>query len=236
MYHHLGISEDAMDMARAMITGEVADVPPPPPPPPAQPSADEPPSPWTASDMADTTRKFEDVFESAASSFSDALVAAQSSKLGGPDGGGGGGGAHEQGDTLRFDEPTAEQQRRGESGEEEIKRRLGMPGGWADMVLVADRRHERCGYDFLCEKACIRVKLEVKTFAPNGRVIVTTEELREAAASGADYFLLGVLDDGGPAAGWRTALIKDPFPTLVKKGKLAIKSKLEAPASDIFEF
>ena len=111
-----------------------------------------------------------------------------------------------------------------------------MPDGWAGMVLVADRRHERCGYDFLCEMAGHQVELEVKTFAPNGRVIVTTDELREAAASGPDYFLLGVLDDGGPATGWKTMLLQNPFPTLVKRGKLAIKSKLEAPASDIFDF
>jgi len=110
-----------------------------------------------------------------------------------------------------------------------------MPGGWADMVLVADRRHERCGYDFLCKTAGREVKLEVKTFLPNGRVIVTTDELCEAAASGADYFLLGVLDDGGPATRWKTMLIRNPFPTLVKRGKLTIKTKLEAPASDVFD-
>lgn len=139
------------------------------------------------------------------------------------------------GGKLQFDEPTPEQQRRGENGEKEIKRRLELPGGWANMILVADRRHERCGYNFLYDKHGQEVKLEVKTFSPGGRVIMTTDELQEAAASGLDYCLLGVLDDGGPATGWRTRLIENPFPALMKKGKLAIKTKLEVPASDIFD-
>lgn len=237
MYHHLGISEEALDMARAMIKGEVAETPLAPPPPPSQPSTTEPSPIWTDGDLTDLTKQVEDTFKSAAGDFSDVLVTAQSREGSSVSGTGGSGSSlsHGQGSKLQFDEPTPEQQRRGEMGEEEIKRRLELPGGWADMVLVADRRHERCGYDFLCDKSGLKVKLEVKTFSQNGRVIVTTEELYEAAASGDDYFLLGVLDDGGPATGWKTRLIQNPFPALVNKGSLAIRTKLEAPASDIFD-
>jgi len=235
MYHHLGISPEAMDMARALISGEVDSiVPPPPPPPPAQPSTSKNAPTWTESDAADTKKKFDETFRDAANSFSDVLVTAP----GGSSGSGGGGGGkhpHGHGGNLQFDEPTPEQQRRGESGEEEIKRRLEMPGGWAGMTLIADKREKRCGYDFLCKDGDREVKLEVKTFSRNGRVIVTTDELREAATSGTDYVLLGVLDDGGPATEWKTMLVPNPFPALVKSGKLSIKTKLEVPASEVFD-
>lgn len=235
MHRHLGISAEAMDMARALITGQVDILPPAPPPPPVQAPKSDTASTWTDSDVADTKKKFEDTFKDAASSFSNALMSAHSRGGSGPAGGGGGKGSQGQGAGLQFDEPTSEQQRRGKNGEQEIKRRLEMPGGWAGMILVADRTQERCGYDFLCKKGDREVKLEVKTFLLNGRVIVTTDELHEAAASGDGYILLGVLDDGGPANEWNTRLVPDPFRALVKKGKLAIRTKLEALASDVFD-
>ncbi len=234
MYLRLGISKDAMDMARAMLTGEVADVPPLPPPPPVQPLTCEPFTALTDCDIADTTNKFSDTLRNAENSFYDALMMTRSGKSG-VAGVGIGTGSHGQDGNLKFDEPTPEQRRRGENGEEEIKRRLSMPGGWAGMILVTDKRLERCGYDFLCEKAGSEVKIEVKTFSRNGRVIFTPGELLEAAASGPNYFLLGVLDDGGPAIVWETMLIQNPFPVLVKRGKLSIKTNLEAPASDLFD-
>ena len=223
-------------MARALISGEVDSfVPSPPPPPPAHPSTDKSAPTWTESDVANTKKKFGDTFRNAESSISDVLVTAQATVTTGLGGGGGEKGPRGHGGDSQFDEPTPEQQHRGKIGEEEIMRRIETPGGWAGMTLIADKRDDYCGYDFLCKNGDREVKLEVKTFLSNGRVIITTDELREAAASGTDYVLLGVLDDGGPATGWKTMLLPNPFPVLVKSGKLSIKTKLEAPASEVFD-
>jgi hypothetical protein len=130
---------------------------------------------------------------------------------------------------------TAEQQDRGERGEEEIKRRLQLPGGWAGFSFVADKRSENCGYDFLGKMGERQVNLEVKTFTIDGRVIITDTELRAAAESQDDYYLVGVLDDGKPEAEWCTSIISNPIQVLLSRGEFDIEAKLCAPAAEIFE-
>ena len=128
-----------------------------------------------------------------------------------------------------------EQQARGKRGEEEIKRRLELPGGWAGFVFLEDNRSEACGYDFLGKMGERQVKLEVKTFTLDGRVIVTATELRAAAESQDDYYLVGVLDDGKPEAEWCTFIVSNPMQVLLSRGEFDIEAKLRAPAADIFE-
>ena len=129
---------------------------------------------------------------------------------------------------------TAEQERRGKRGEKEIKRRLQLPGGWEGFSLVTDKRDDRCGYDFLCTAAGREVKLEVKTFAPNGKVSVTMLEIQEAVASTKDYYLVGVLDDGEPPCRWSTFLIRSPAEILLVKGTFDIQARVEVPAGEVF--
>jgi len=130
---------------------------------------------------------------------------------------------------------TDEQQDRGKRGEEEIKRRLQLPGGWAGFSFVADKRSEDCGYDFLGKIGEHQVKLEVKTFTIDGRIIITVPELRAAAESQDDYYLVGVLDDGKPEAEWCTFIASNPIQVLLSRGEFDIEAKLHAPAADIFE-
>lgn len=128
-----------------------------------------------------------------------------------------------------------EQQARGRRGEEEIKRRLQLPGGWAGFVYVADRRGENCGYDFAGKMEERPVQLEVKTFTSDGRVIVTARELRAAAEGKDDYYLIGVLDDGIRESEWSTTILHNPIQVLLSRGDFDIEAKLHAPAADIFE-
>lgn len=130
--------------------------------------------------------------------------------------------------------PTPEQQKRGKQGEEEIKRRLQLPGGWESLSFVDDTRHLPCGYDFLCAMGDARVELEVKTFTPDGRVIVTINELREALAAQDDYWIVGVVDDGKPPHTWATSLLRNPGAHLLAVGEFDIEAKLEAVAADVF--
>jgi hypothetical protein len=129
---------------------------------------------------------------------------------------------------------TREQEARGLRGEEEIKRRLQHPEGWAKFRLVKDRRQDGCGYDFLCAAGGIEVKLEVKTFAPEGRVIVTLRELQEAHASQAKYYLVGLCDDGGPTGTWKASILQDPIERLLHLGEFQLETKIEARAASLF--
>ena len=229
IHRQLGISQEALDMARAKIAGEVVEKPISPPPPPTPRSTTVTDARGMSEEERESvTKKVEDAFSNGAQDLSTVLVGA------GP----GERGATKEGNShtgTQGDEPTPEQQLRGERGEEEIKRRLELPGGWAGLKLISDQRKLRCGYDFLCELEGRKIRVEVKTFTIGGRVIVTTEELREAAASRGDYYLLGVLDDGSPPTGWGTFSTRDPFADLISKGKLAIRAKLELPAGDVFD-
>lgn len=130
---------------------------------------------------------------------------------------------------------TVEQQNRGKRGEEEIKRRLQLSGGWAGFSFVADKREQNCGYDFLCLMGERQVEVEVKTFTIDGRVVVTASELHAATASRGDYYLVGVLDDGKPENEWRTFMISDPIQVLLSTGDFDIEATLHASASDVFE-
>lgn len=129
---------------------------------------------------------------------------------------------------------TPEQQERGRQGEEEIKRRLCQPGGWAGFMLAEDRRDDRCGYDFLCLAGDRHVELEIKTFAPGGRVVLSSAELRAAAIGQGDYYLVGILDDGGAPSGWRTYILCDPLDKLLAQGEMDVDAKLVASADVIF--
>jgi hypothetical protein len=100
---------------------------------------------------------------------------------------------------------------------------------------VADKRNENCGYDFLGKMGERQVNLEVKTFTIDGRVIITDTELRAAADSQDDYYLVGVLDDGKPEAEWCTSIISNPIQVLLSRGEFDIEAKLCAPAAEIFE-
>src|SRR5205823_6576359 len=64
---------------------------------------------------------------------------------------------------------TAEQQLRGRRGEEEIRRRLLLPGGWEGFVFLEDHRQPPRGYDFLASFGNEAAKLEVKTFTSGGQ-------------------------------------------------------------------
>lgn len=128
-----------------------------------------------------------------------------------------------------------EQVRRGLRGEEEVKRRLLQPEGWEGFSLLKDRRAHGVGYDFLCNREGREVKVEVKTFAPNGRVVVSNGEPKQAALSRSDYYLIGLLDDEGPDYYWDTFLIRDPMPALLAFGEFNITPELHVTASKIFE-
>jgi Domain of unknown function (DUF3883) len=132
---------------------------------------------------------------------------------------------------------TAEQSARGLAGEEEIKRRLCLAGGWEGFVFLRDTRSERCGFDCEVQHGDRIVKLEVKTFTPDGRVIVTNRELQAAAEYKSEYYLIGVLDsDSVPRAHWTTFLMRDPLLTLMSLGQFIVEAKLQVDADELFEF
>lgn len=137
--------------------------------------------------------------------------------------------------TTRNAAPTPEQQLRGRRGEEEIKRRITLPGGWEGFTFIEDKRDDGCGFDFLCAQDTRSVKLEIKTFSSSGHIVVTSNELREAAVSGDDYYMIGVHDDGKPDNEWRTFLIQNPINQLLSQGKFDLEAKLQAPAKMVFD-
>ncbi|MBE3037482.1 MAG: hypothetical protein IMZ62_01525 [Chloroflexi bacterium] len=128
---------------------------------------------------------------------------------------------------------TREQEVRGRRGEEEFKRRANLPGGYCGFALLQDRRQDSCGFDFLCLYDGRQVEVEVKTFALNGQVVLPISELRRAAATRGDYYLMGFLDDG-PVEQWKSALLRDPVAHLMDKGAFEIDTVLRARANDIF--
>jgi hypothetical protein len=130
---------------------------------------------------------------------------------------------------------TPEQKKRGLAGEEEIKRRLQLPGGWEGFTLIKDRRDDGCGYDFLCDLSGQQVMLEVKTFVPTGRIFVSTPELQMAVTSGKDYYLVGVVDKNGSPNDWATHLLCDPATKLLLKGEFDVQAQLKLQASDLFD-
>lgn len=138
------------------------------------------------------------------------------------------------GERARGQSITPEQQLRGRLGEEEIMRRLKLPGGWEGFRFLEDHRELRCGYDFLASLAEQSVKLEVKTFSPGGQVVVTEGELRQAAASRSSYFLIGALDDGGPPHSWKTVIVQDPLEILLREGRFSTNPELRLKSESLF--
>ena len=123
-----------------------------------------------------------------------------------------------------------------ERGEEEIKRRLELPGGWGGFTLITDRRADKCGYDFLCAMGGKEIKLEVKTFTRNGRIVVTNRELQVAAGDRDNYYLVGVLDDENPETEWSTTFqIRNPLESLLIKGEFDFQTTLKVIAAEIFD-
>jgi hypothetical protein len=134
---------------------------------------------------------------------------------------------------IPFKKVTGEQEGRGRKGEEEIKRRLQQLGGLNGIVLVEDRRSLDCGYDFLGRLEDLDVELEVKTFAPNGRMIFAGSEIREAAAARQGYYLIAVVDNGGPVNTWEVGILQDPIAVLLAMGRFDIDAKLAVDAGGL---
>lgn len=136
--------------------------------------------------------------------------------------------------SVKQEKITAEQQDRGLKGEEEIKRRIELPGGWEGFVFSEDKRYDGCGYDFLCQLGEKEVKMEVKTFSRNGRIFFTPLELQKASEYGQDYYLIGLLDNGPAAIEWQSFSLNDPINTLLEFGEFDFQTKLQASPSDLF--
>ena len=237
MHYQLRISREAQDMAWAMVSGETIEPKPitTPPPPPAKVISAEAINASKSSDDKQNTeekiRKHQETLSEKTTNLMLKLATAASRKEG----------TQETAidsvtisPTGKIDEITPEQRERGKRGEGEIKRRLERPGGWEGFSLIDDKREPGCGYDFLCAMGGREVKLEVKTFTQDGRVVVTSTELQEAAASQDDYYLIGVLDDGKSEYEWSTFLIRNPLDILLTKGEFDIQAKLQASAADVF--
>jgi hypothetical protein len=79
------------------------------------------------------------------------------------------------------------------------------------------------------------VRLEVKTFRADGRVIVTNRELQAAAEYKGDYYLVGVCDSGAiPPSQWTTYLMPDPLSRLMSLGRFVVEAKLQADVESLF--
>ncbi len=232
LLEHLGISKEAQEEARMMLCGDMAGVPRESPPPAIVVAARSFPDSQNDADLAPVVAKHLEQFQTQAQSFVQSLAAKQTT------------------DATRRTSPTPvgtssatpvsshitpEQQLRGRRGEEEILRRLGLPGGWEGFSLVADHRDPPRGYDFLASLSGGEVKLEVKTFMTNGQVVVTEGELREAAASRRDYYLVGVVNSGGPPNRWQTVIVRDPLEILLTRGQFSSKLELRVSGDAIID-
>ena len=239
LYRQIGISKDAQDMARGIgesDTGETSE-PDISPPPIIVESASEETGP-TSDDARDPLDAAKQESQDSLDGYWEAIEGRsdEDNTTSGTD--------HQAGKKGKPDVPrsksggpTREQQRRGLSGEQEIKRRLSLPGGWTGFVLLEDRREDGCGYDFLCECDGREVKLEVKTFTRNGYVVVTSSELQAAAFNRHDYYLVGVLaDKEQQRSNWKTFVVPDPVNRLLVRGSVRVEAELRASAAELFEF
>jgi hypothetical protein len=222
MFHQLGISREAQEMARALCSGEYTEgsFSVPPPPPPAHliiPKSGLPRGEGTS--LTQTLHKHHIDLNKKTENLINAVARRTVNESAAP---------------PKSSEITPQQEVRGTMGEEEILRRLNLPGGWEGFVLFSDDRKSRCGYDFLCKQQENQVKFEIKTFLANGHVYLTVRELQQASASGASYYLVGVLDDGGPAQDWKTFIIRNPLEHLLHHGKFDYEARLEAAAAELF--
>jgi hypothetical protein len=136
-----------------------------------------------------------------------------------------------------LEQVTPEQRARGLAGEEEIERRLPHSCGWEGLFFLRDTRSEACGYDYEAKHGEPLVRLEVKTFTANGRVIVTNRELQAAAVFKGDYYLIGVQhSDSIPGSQWVTYMTPDPILRLMSLGEFVIETKLQVTACTLFDF
>lgn len=223
MLHQLGVSIDLQDTEAARIRGELKDEPPPPPPPP---TVVQPPPVNTDQEDDEKQRHEEELNEEMKKI--KVIVTGQPSN--GPETDDG------ESPPEGSGEPTPEQQSRGTRGELEIKRRTSRVGGWADFTFRDDLRDSGVGFDFLCQKNGQDVKVEVKTFKPNGRIFFTQRELQVAAANQDEYYCIGLLDEGNSPEKWRSFELQNPIRTLMEVGSFRLTSSLSANASEIFEF
>jgi len=223
LLHQLNVSSEAQDMARAKVSGEAVVPAPLPSPPPIKTISTAASQVGALGDDIQGLQEHVLRHQEGLSEKAKSLVAELVTGSRGKDAG-----------QEATDGVTPEQRERGRRGEEEIKRRLERPGGWESFTLLHDMRDAGCGYDFLCAMGDRKVKLEVKTFVRNGRVVMTNVELQQATISQDDYYLVGVLDDGKPQYEWATYLIQNPIHILLTKGELDVQPKLRASAAEIF--
>jgi hypothetical protein len=227
LFSNLGISHEAQDSARAILAGEVVTAPAAPAPRPAQvhksPTVES--GTGEAESIKDQLLKHQTEIQRKATSLVTTLTTTPSKPTG-------------KRITVNVSQGTSaitpEQKKRGLEGEEEIKRRLQLPGGWGGFTLIKDRRDDGCGYDFLCELSGQEVMLEVKTFVPGGRIFVSTTELRVAFTAGEDYYLVGVVYENISPNDWSTHLLQNPASKLLINGEFVIQADLKLHASDLF--
>lgn len=233
LYHQLGVSKEAQDLARAMVSGETSDAPATPLPPPAKivhrAMTDTTTRADQRSHLEERLQEHRDKMDKDKDDLVERLVELRKKQASEPATGLG------IPTPVRHKKITPEQEARGIRGEEEIKRRLGLPGGWEGFVLCQDTRDLGCGYDFLCAKGERLVKLEIKTCTPDGQVFVTSSELQEAATAKGDFYLVGVLDDGRPENEWDTVVVPDPLDVLLTVGAFDIEATLRAAAAEVFD-
>jgi hypothetical protein len=224
MYSHLGVSFEALE--GALLESQETESPQAPPPPPAR---------IVSGDIEEDAGAMEDALENhqvqLQQQASSVVSKLQKATSGSGHHGGGRSASNHMTQQLGI---TAEQSARGVAGEEEIKRRLSLPGGWDGFVLVRDVRALGCGYDFEVRHGESEAKMEVKTFTTVGRIIFTSRELQEAGESRGAYYLVGVLDSAEPASHWSTFLTKDPILKLLKKGEFVVDAKLQVAAASMF--
>lgn len=221
LHRQLHVSKEALELAQAMVSGETVVASPLslPPPPPAKVVYSRYASPEERAGIQQKIRSQQEKLSIRAHDLLGRLAGGQSDGGRAPGSSRGGG----------QQELTREQSERGKRGEEEIKRRLQFPGGWESFTLIADKRDAGCGYDFLCTLGDREIKLEVKTFNNDGRVVFTSRELQEAAASKEGYCLIGVLDDGRPINEWDAFKMYNPIDNLLTKGDFDIETSCRFP-------
>jgi len=237
LYHHLGVSKESQDMAWDMTTGEATEqsqtISTPPPPDQIIDMGSKEKSPDYALRLKDRMKRHQEGLSNKTSNFVGSLMNGAPGSQQSPESS-----VNINGDTLSLvsDAITPEQKDRGERGEEEIKRRLELPGGWGGFTLIADRRADKCGYDFLCAMGDKKIKLEVKTFTRNGRIVVTNRELQVAAEDPNNYYLVGVLDEENPETEWSTTcLIPNPVGILLMNGEFDFQTTLRVKVADIWD-
>ena len=225
MYTHLGVSSEIMEAIEDEQSGELSVSNQEMPPPPAR-IVGSPEMSEDATLAQIIESKQHEIKDSAVDAVDRVVRSARDARMQSGSGPAGG-----------LEQVTPEQQARGLAGEEEIGRRLRRSCGWEEMFFHRDTRNEACGYDYEVTRGGRLVRLEVKTFSANGRVIVTNREMQAAAVYKADYYLIGVQhSDDIPASQWVTYMTPDPIFRLMSLGTFVVEAKLQVTASSLFDF